>query len=120
MNAHARKQRRRALCLAIFIFVLTAGVQFTHTCFSDEPVIFPYGMNLSFANESYLSLTDFKPCIACLIIQTFNAAKIALIILLLFVANQFRFRPLILGDLHHLTFASVWFSRAPPSYPVFL
>lgn len=113
--SHRRKLRIRALGLAIFIFVLTATIQFTHTCTSDGAAIFPYGIGFSLSNESYASRADSKPCIACMIIDTFNTAQIALVILLLFFATLFGHYSGSMTDVHYRIFAPVWFIRGPPS-----
>lgn len=114
MSLHRKHLRFRALSLAIFIFILTAAVQFTHTCTSDEQSIFQFAIGFSFANETYTSRADSKPCIACIIIQTFNTAQIALVILLLFFVNIIRLCRLVSTDLHPRIFFSLRYIRGPP------
>ena len=107
-NQRTAISRCLSLCLALFIFSVTALVHLTH----DKSDF----LSVSCEPASYASsdAQSNQVCFACMIVKAFQTAQAALLILLAFIASVAGFNRFCKSDFHSSTFLFTHWVRGPP------
>ncbi len=109
LNHRADISRCFSLCLALFIFTVTAFVHLTHSKADFQSV--------ACEQASYcLNDAGAQPiCLACMIVKTFQTAQVILFFLFFYIVAASGFHRSWKSKLHSVSFFTSQWVRGPPS-----
>jgi hypothetical protein len=114
LNNKTAVSRCFSLCLALFIFSVTAFVHLTHSKTDFQSTAC---QPASFAASNAQNGGAEQPCLACMIVKAFQTAQVILFLLLLYVATLLSgfCRPP-KSEFHSIPIISYQWVRGPPAF----
>jgi hypothetical protein len=114
LNNKIAVSRYFSLCLALFIFSVTALVHLTHSKTDFLPVSC---QPASYASTDEQNGGTEQPCLACMIVKAFQTAQVILFLLLLYLATLLSgfCRPP-KSEFHSIPITSYQWVRGPPAF----